>query len=228
VFSEDVVVEDASRALSQLILLGPASAKALSIGPLKPFESRRVRFAGVEVITVGNDDFGVPGIDLFAEAQQKSAVLGAVVESGVIQVDETVLETMRIEGGVPRFGVDMDEDTIPLEAGIEDRAISLTKGCYVGQEIIIRVLHRGHGRVARRLVGLMLPEGGPVPEAGERVRSGEREIGFVTSSTWSPALGRPVGLGYVHRDFVEAGTSVHVGPQAATVSALPFIVPATR
>ena len=61
---------------------------------------------------------------------------------------------MRIEGGRPRFGIDMDEDTIPLEAGIEDRAISLTKGCYVGQEIIIRVLHRGHGRVARRLVGL--------------------------------------------------------------------------
>ena len=65
-------------------------------------------------------------------------------------------DAMRIEAGVPMFHRDMDEETIPLEAGIESRAISLTKGCYVGQEVIIRVLHRGHGRVARKLVGLMI------------------------------------------------------------------------
>ena len=68
------------------------------------------------------------------------------------QRDDAEIDANR--SGPPAFGVDMDEDTIPLEAGIEDRAISLTKGCYVGQEVIIRVLHRGHGRVARRLVGL--------------------------------------------------------------------------
>ena len=84
----------------------------------------------------------------------------------------------------------MDEDTIPLEAGIEGRAISLTKGCYVGQEVIIRVLHRGHGRVARKLVGLVVDGGPPVP-AGATVRSGDREIGRVTSATISPALGPP-------------------------------------
>ena len=77
--------------------------------------------------------------------------------------------------GARRSAVDMDEDTIPLEAGIEDRAISLTKGCYVGQEIIIRVLHRGHGRVARRLVGLTLD--GDAAARRSRSRSGDREVG---------------------------------------------------
>ena len=97
----------------------------------------------------------------------------------------------------------MTNDTIPLEAGIEDRAISLTKGCYVGQEIIIRVLHRGQGRVARRLVGLTLDPMASVPGSGSTIRVDDREIGLVTSAAMSPALGRPIALGYVHRDFVE-------------------------
>jgi folate-binding protein YgfZ len=116
----------------------------------------------------------------------------------------------------------MDEETIPLEAGIEGRAISLTKGCYVGQEVIIRVLHRGHGRVARRLVGLLL-EGSTTPAVGTPVRSGEREIGRVTSATASPALRRPIALGYVQRDFVEPGTRVVVGDSPAVVGKLPFV-----
>ena len=113
-----------------------------------------------------------------------------------------------------------------LEAGLEQRAISLTKGCYVGQEIIIRVLHRGHGRVARRLVGLTLAAEAPVPSAGDRVRAAEREIGSVTSATWSPVRACPIALGYVHRDFVDPGTQVIVRHDGQTieaiVSALPF------
>jgi folate-binding protein YgfZ len=101
----------------------------------------------------------------------------------------------------------MTADTIPLEAGIEDRAISLTKGCYVGQEVIIRVLHRGHGRVARRLVRLQVE--GNAPPAGSKVFSGDREVGVITSAAESPRLGA-VALGYLHRDFVEAGTAVDV------------------
>jgi folate-binding protein YgfZ len=228
VFSEDVGVEDVSRTLSHLVVIGPASAKALSIPPLKPFENRRILLDGIEGIAAGNEDFGVPAVDVFMKAENKTTVYNRLVAAGVASIDENVLETLRIEAGVPRFGVDMDQDTIPLEAGIEDRAISLTKGCYVGQEVIIRVLHRGHGRVARRLVGFTLPESGQVPQPGERVRRDERDIGRVTSSTWSPALVRPIALGYVHRDFVEAGTSVQVGSQMGTVTALPFTVPAAR
>ena len=101
----------------------------------------------------------------------------------------------------------MTTDTIPLEAGIEDSAISLTKGCYVGQEVIIRVLHRGHGRVARKLVGLRVE--GPVPPRGAKIFGGDREIGFVTSAASSPRAGT-IALGYVHRDFLEPGTAVGI------------------
>ena len=113
-----------------------------------------------------------------------------------VSVSADAVDVCRVEAGRPRFGVDMTADTIPLEAGIEDRAISLTKGCYVGQEVIIRVPHRGHGRVARRLVGLALPEPShPVPERGATVRAAEREVGAVTSAVKSPALGHPIALG---------------------------------
>ena len=135
------------------------------------------------------------------------------------------LEFARIEAGHPEFLVDMDEETIPLEAGIEGRAISFTKGCYVGQEVIVRVVHRGGGRVARRLVGLRF-EGDCVPAARAAIRHDTREIGHVTSAAPSPRLGRSVALGYVRREFVEPGSTVAVdcGGTLATaiVSALPI------
>jgi folate-binding protein YgfZ len=116
----------------------------------------------------------------------------------------------------------MDEETIPLEAGIESRAISFTKGCYVGQEVIIRVLHRGHGRVARRLVGIVF-EGARAPSAGATINSGDRSIGEITSSAMSPALQKPIALGYVHRDFVDPGAAVTVDGLDGRVAALPFV-----
>ena len=98
--------------------------------------------------------------------------------AGAVDADADAAEALRIEAGVPKFHRDMDEETIPLEAGIEARAISLTKGCYVGQEVIIRVLHRGHGRVARRLVGLTLDgdgaSAGRAPGQGRRPRRSAR------------------------------------------------------
>ena len=117
----------------------------------------------------------------------------------------------------------MDAETIPLEAGLDDRAISRSKGCYVGQEVIVRVLDRGHGRVARRLVGLTLDPSAAVSAPGAAIRSAGKEIGRVTSAVWSPSLTRPIALGYVDRDFVEAGTPVAAGGADAVVAALPFV-----
>jgi folate-binding protein YgfZ len=119
-----------------------------------------------------------------------------------------VIEAARIEAGYPLFGVDMTEDTIPLEAGIEDRAISFTKGCYVGQEVIIRVLHRGHGRVAKKLVALRI-EGNHLPARNAAIFAGDRGIGVITSAASSPTLGS-IALGYVHRDYVAPGTRIDV------------------
>jgi folate-binding protein YgfZ len=124
-------------------------------------------------------------------------------------LDLDTFEVIRIERGIPRFLADMTEDTIPLEAGIEDRAISFTKGCYVGQEVIVRVTTRGGGRVAKKLVRWHGDDSAsivPMPES--KIIAGDKEIGRVTSSAFSPSLNKVVGLGYVHRDFVQPGTEI--------------------
>jgi folate-binding protein YgfZ len=130
-------------------------------------------------------------------------------------------EVIRIERGVPRFLADMDEDTIPLEAGIEDRAISFTKGCYVGQEVIVRVTTRGGGRVAKKLVR-WIAEGAAavVPLRDARIASFDKDIGRVTSAAFSPTIDRVVGLGYVHRDFIASGTDVTVVWNDARIKAV--------
>ena len=149
-----------------------------------------------------------------------SAILARGQTPPFPEVDLDTYEVVRIEDGVPKFLVDMNEDTIPLEAGIEDRAISFTKGCYVGQEVIVRVTHRGGGRVAKRLVRWKAavadePTGGDKPSglsfpSEARILSGERDIGRVTSAAFSPDQNAIVGLGYVHRDFADRGTEVTV------------------
>jgi folate-binding protein YgfZ len=141
-------------------------------------------------------------------------VIGAALPAeyaGLTEVTLDTYEVIRIERGVPRFLADMNEDTIPLEAGIEDRAISFTKGCYVGQEVIVRVTHRGGGRVAKKLVRWTGDESAdvvPLPES--RLFSFDKDIGRVTSAAFSPNVNRVVGLGYVHRDFTAPGAEITV------------------
>ena len=247
IFAEDVTVSDESGSLAQLGLYGPRAAEILARalrglttpdgnGPEVPrlaglglFESVRVN-AGVPALVVASDDFGIAGFELFIEPGAAAALSRALVAEGAVSMSRETVDVCRVEAGRPLFGVDMDQDTIPLEAGIEDRAISHTKGCYVGQEIIIRVLHRGHGRVARRLVGLTVE--GPVPSRGDRIRAGDREVGTITSAVHSPALDQAIALGYVHRGHAEPGTHLTItGAERtvpATVVAVPFVASARR
>src|SRR5688572_14151590 len=137
------------------------------------------------------------------------------------EIDLDTFEVIRIERGVPKFLADMNEDTIPLEAGIEDRAISFTKGCYVGQEVIVRVTTRGGGRVAKRLVRWHADDSAsvvPMPES--RIFSLGRDVGRVTSAAFSPSLDKVVGLGYVHRDFVDPGTGITIVWNDARIKAV--------
>ena len=137
------------------------------------------------------------------------------------EVDLDTFEVIRIERGVPKFVEDMNEDTIPLEAGIEDRAISFTKGCYVGQEIIVRVRQRGGGRVAKRLVRWHADDSASIVPLHDAVISASgKSIGRVTSAAFSPAKGKVVGLGYVHRDFVTSGTEITVVWNDAPIKAV--------
>jgi len=237
IFSEDVQLGDATDTFAQIAVVGPDAARATAaalggvdvaaLAALPEHGCVRVASARGAAIVARVTDAGEPGFDLYVERAQAAAVKSALASAGAPEIDEATAEALRIEAGVPKFHRDMDEETIPLEAGIEERAISFTKGCYVGQEIVIRVLHRGHGRVARRLVGIALG-GAQAPAPGARVRSSDREIGEVTSSTMSPALQRPIALGYVHRDFVEPGTPVLVDGVAGEVAKLPFVARPTQ
>jgi len=232
VFSEDVQLGDVTATFAQWAIVGPRAAQTIAaasdgvaegdLDSLPEHGNRRFTWRESPAIVTRTNDAGVPGFDVYVDAARREEFERALDAAGAIFVGDELADAIRIEGGVPLFHRDMDEDTIPLEAGIESRAISFTKGCYVGQEVIIRVLHRGHGRVARKLVGLRIG-GDSVPARESPVSAADKEIGRVTSSAWSPALNQPVALAYVHRDFVEPGTSVHVGGAIAEVSALPFV-----
>jgi folate-binding protein YgfZ len=234
IFSEDVQLGDVTATFAQIAVVGPAAAVAVAaalggvaadaLSALPEHGNIRVDSRLGAAIVTRVADTGEPGFDIYVERAQASALMSALAAAGVPQIDDGTAETLRIETGVPRFNRDMDAETIPLEAGIESRAISFTKGCYVGQEVIIRVMHRGHGRVARKLVGIAF-EGEHAPAAGAQIAAGERQIGEITSSTMSPALGRPIALGYVHRDFVEPGTKVTSNAASGEVTTLPFVTP---
>jgi folate-binding protein YgfZ len=228
VFSEDVQVEDVTGTRAEIGLYGPKALETLASAGVEGGASEalhgvtRARLGGHEVSIVRADSIGIAGFDLLVDSGSADAVRAALTAAGAATATAADVEAVRIERGRPLFGADMDADTIPLEAGIEDRAISRSKGCYVGQEVIVRVQDRGHGRVARRLVGLTFDASAPVPPRDAAVLAGDRAIGRVTSAAWSPSLGRPVALGYVHRDFVEPGTRVVVGGSEGVVSALPL------
>jgi folate-binding protein YgfZ len=246
IFSEDVEVFDIRPSHVQFGLYGPRASECLAAVltqpteadpsplPREPLDGMALnanapwQFGSAIVEVVRSDDFGARGFELFVAADAASDLSQALLENGALEVGAASVDVTRVEAGRPEFGIDMDEHTIPLEAGIEDRAISLTKGCYVGQEIIIRVLHRGGGRVAKHLVGLVSPSSDERFERDDRLFADGRDVGGVTSAVISPALGRPIGLGYVHRDHARPGTVLQVGtePRPVTVAALPFISPA--
>ncbi len=231
IFSEDVQLGDVTNTFAQIAVVGPDAARTAAaamngfdvnrLQPLPEHGNIRAEFRGRPAIITRVTDTGEAGYDLFVEREQAGALFD-VLGAEAVALDAEAAEALRIEAGVPRFGPDMNQDTIPLEAGIESRAISFSKGCYVGQEVIIRVMHRGHGRVAKKLVGLTL-DGDVVPQRGASIRAGDREVGLVTSSTFSPALNTPIALGYAHRDFVAPGTAVTIDGVAATVTPLPFV-----
>ena len=180
-----------------------AAAGAGDEGALAVPGGLRSDVEGQPLIVLRTDDAGVRGFECVGPSALIVALEARLDAAGAVPVEDDAADALRIEAGLPRFGPDMAEDTIPLEAGIEARAISFNKGCYVGQEVIIRVLHRGGGRVAQKLVGLRWPAGAQVPPSGTVLRSGGADIGSVTSSAYSPACGCAVALAYLKRDFIE-------------------------
>jgi folate-binding protein YgfZ len=195
----DVQHDDLTSTRSLVSLLGPGARAALDAEPPDEEHAFVEGEHGLYVSTdLGVDVIGEPGIDL-----------------GVPAISEEVAECVRIESGRPRLGYDMDAETMPQEAGINERAVSFTKGCYVGQETVARLHYKG--RPNRHLRGLRLPE--PV-ERGTEILLGDKVVGRVASTCVSPRFG-PIALALVRRE-AEPGTSVSVNGATAEVVGLPF------
>jgi folate-binding protein YgfZ len=172
-----------------------------------------VQIEGVAALAIRTD----VGIDLICEAADTKPLLAILHERGALPVSEQATECLRVERGRPRYGVDLDDSVIPQEAGLNERAVSFTKGCYVGQETVARLHYKG--KPNRHLRGLRLSA---PASTGEALLLGERVVGHVGSATHSPRLG-PIALALVRRE-AELGTIVSVGEQgtSAEVFELPF------
>ncbi len=228
---------DVSEELTTIGIYGPLSGELLksAIGPdelgeVEDFVS--VDFSG-EPLLIARTDYagGEEGYDLVVSVGKAGDLWEKLVEGaremGGSHVGFGALETLRVEAGIPRYGSELTEKTIPTEAyestGMIPRAISFTKGCYTGQEVVIRIAHRGH--VNRHLRGLLLGDG-PAPTAGTPLFSDDagKEIGWTTSAVHSPRLGETIALGFVRRE-IEPDQSVRLGSadgMAVQVSDLPF------
>jgi folate-binding protein YgfZ len=239
-------IVDRSRELGMLTLVGPKGpgllSEVLGFEVQAPGEGE-LRFRpggrGPELLLVGNSDVHPVALDLILPLEALEGVRGRLDESGVHPLDGASWEVLRIERGTPLFGVDMTEETIPVEAGIHKRAIDYQKGCYTGQEVIIRI--RDRGKVNKSLQRILLgdaevPSAGtdlylprevppatakattdlPVEVGGEEEgpssRIGGKSVGWVTSACRSPRFGQTVALGFVGRGAERVGEVRLGGP----------------
>jgi folate-binding protein YgfZ len=174
------------------------------------------RYVSPEALRREKDRSGAGGFDLLVPR-------GTAIDPSVTRVGAEAAEVLRVEAGVCAWGREVDEDVFPQEAKLEDTHVSFRKGCFVGQETVVRLRDRGHAN--RLLVGLDLGDASP-PAARASIRSTDgAELGFVTSAVRSPTLERTIAMGLVRRAQAEPGTALSAGDAAATVVPLPFVGP---
>lgn len=209
----EVEVADVTAERSILSLIGPRAAELATTPPLPEYTCETATIAGVECLAVGS----AVGIDLMTTAAETERLREALLTAGAAAVGDAAAEIVRIERGVPRFGAEMGAETMPAEAGIVERAVSFTKGCYIGQETVARLHYKG--KPNRHLRGLRLSA--PVAP-GVALRLGEKEVGRLGSACVSPAFG-PIGLAILRRE-AEPGSELAVGEDGVTarVVDLPF------
>jgi tRNA-modifying protein YgfZ len=198
-----------------LSLIGPAAAAVAGVEWLACDEHANglARIDGTAALAVRTD----VGVDLLCDAADSERLTASLHARGAVPVGEVAAECVRVERGRPRYGVDIDDSVIPQEAGLNERAVSFTKGCYVGQETVARLYYKG--KPNRHLRGLRLSE--PVAR-GDELRLGERTVGRVGSFADSPSLG-PIALALVRRE-AQPGARASVGERGASgeVVELPF------
>jgi folate-binding protein YgfZ len=214
---EDVALVDTTHDERSVAVVGPAAARWLMerIGgdvPVKPLCHRAVRCGGIDVAIVAVDWFGTGGFLLRVAHDDLATLHDWLASEGLPRADAATLDAMRIEQRFPR-ACDIPEKTLPQELDRTARAISFTKGCYLGQETVARIDALGH---VNRTLSLIAVEGDDAPPAGAVVSCGGEGMGTLTSSCWSPRLGA-CGLAIVHRRGLEPGATLTVSGRTARI-----------
>lgn len=230
--TEDVTRADRSDEFVRLGLLGPqaleiADALGVSNAAVMPaLASTPAPLMGKHRLLVRHDFAGVFGVEFHIEAADAAGCWNRLLEIGrpvgLRPVGRTAVNVLRIEAGIPWYGQDIDEDTLPAETDQIERAVSYVKGCYLGQEVVERM--RSRGALPRKLVGLRV-QGTDPPEPGISLLKGDVEVGRLTSTCRSLILGAAVGLGYVKTGHNAPGTQLAAAgahPIVCEVVALPF------
>ena len=222
----DFKVTDVTAETALLTVQGPGAGEVIEkvfetpASEIPPNGVSEVQWQSLPATIIRASHTGENGFDIVIDSSRKAELLQALETAGAQPISEDTLEILRVEAGIARFGLDIDETSVVPETNLDD-AVSYTKGCYVGQEIIVRIKHRGHP--AKKLTGLRFETDAPI-EIGATINSTEnQEIGRVTSAVVSPQLGT-IGLGYVRYEHLAEGTRVIAGDGInATVTALPFV-----
>jgi folate-binding protein YgfZ len=223
-FAGDFKVRDLSEEMNLLSIQGKFASEILESKVQSPKSKAEVvdaEFNDEKLFVIRAPHAAEDGFDLFAPTNLIQDLAKELERAGAVKIGDEARDVLRIEAGIPLYGVDMDETTVVLETGL-DEAVSFTKGCYVGQEVIIRIHHRGH--VAKKLAGLIFDERADVAPNSELKSLEGKNSGRITSVAFSPALNKQIALAYVRYDFLQPGTELLVNENArAKVAQLPFV-----
>ncbi|MGQ0667451.1 MAG: CAF17-like 4Fe-4S cluster assembly/insertion protein YgfZ [Nitrospiraceae bacterium] len=226
-------MENCADSWGLLLISGPKaphviqSAFGVDVADLQPVNFVTAQIGGAAALVLRTEETGEVDIELLLPATGLSTAWSTIMEAGarfgIRPIGNQAREALRLEAGIPKAGPDLNEEIVPPEANLEEKAFSLTKGCYPGQEVVARM--DTYGNVRRHLVGLTMKDS-TVPPKGAKLFAGDREVGWISSAAHSPQLGQVIAFGFPLRDFSKLGTELTVEFDSrrhpATVRALPF------
>ena len=231
--TEEVEFHDVTRERAVLSLQGPKSEAlvgALILGPVmmvtEEFQHTNFSLLDTTVTLVRRSVTGEKGFHLYIAHEKAEPIAKRILAVGglygIKPIGSNANEILRIEAGIPRYGIDMDENTLLPETRLEAIAASETKGCYPGQEVVARI--KSYGGLNRKLCGLVFDKEG-LPKTGDKILKGKLESGFITSACHSPTLGKGIALAYLQKGSFEPGTQVSIQSSSlpAHVTPLPFL-----
>jgi aminomethyltransferase len=226
-------MENCAESWGLLLVSGPKAcatvnaAFGVDVHDIKPVNFVTAKIGGPTALVCRTEETGEDDVEILLPADAVVTAWERLMEKGATHgikaVGSHAREALRMEAGLPKAGADLNEEIVPPEANLEEKAFSLSKGCYPGQEVVARM--DTYGSVRRHLVGLVV-EGSTVPPRGAKLFNGDREVGWISSATHSPHLGAPIAFGFPLRDFSTPATPLTIEVAGtrigATVKALPL------